>query len=231
LKPATASRALAQRRKLSFRFLDLDTVLSFLYSHASTQLPQQQPGCCSLTAQTTATMPKQSNKKQGSKQQRTKGKPYQCNNPKAVLKLPTIQHKQTAASLAKALGCHGINSLLAETAAELQEKGIKQKSSSKAGKAHTVPEQQQQQQQEGMATEQQQQQQPQQQQPATQQSQPQQQQGTHAAAAAAAAAAPPPPQPDIMSLLGGWSMKQKTEVEQGQQQQQQPQAGQQTAAV
>jgi hypothetical protein len=156
-----------------------------------THYPLQQQPDSSLTATTTATMPKQSNKKQGSKQQRIKGKPYQRYNPKAALKLPTIQHKQTAASPAKALGCHGINSLLAETAAELQEKGIKQKGSIKAGKAHAMPEQQ-------------------------------QQQEAHAAAA---------PQPDIMSLLGGWSMNQKTEVEQGQQQQQQPQAGQQTAAV
>jgi hypothetical protein len=160
-------------------------------------------------------MPKQSSKKQGSQQQRTKGKPYERNNPKAALKLPTIKHKQTAASLAKALGCHGINSLLAETAAELQDKGIKQKAPSKSGKAQPVPEQQrQQQQQEGMLTEHHQQ--PQQQQLAPQQSQHQQQRQAHAAAAAAAAT----PQPDIMSLLGGWSMKSKTDVEQGQQQQQ-----------
>lgn len=164
-------------------------------------------------------MPKQSHKKQGSQQQRSKSKPYQRNNPKAALKLPTIKHKQTAASLAKALGCHGINSLLAETTAELQEKGIKQKSASKSGKAHAAPEQQQHQ--EGMLTEQHQQ--PQQQQLLQQQQpQPQQQQQQRAAHAAAA------PQPDIMSLLGGWSMKAEADAEQ---QQQQPQAGQQTAAV
>jgi hypothetical protein len=155
-------------------------------------------------------MAKHSKQKSGvPKQQRASTKPYQRNSSskaapsrKSALKqqVPTLKHKQTAATVAKALGHCGIDSLLAETAAELQEKGIKVKSRSKANKGQELEQQQQQQQ---TMQPQQQQQQP---------AQPQPKQQPHLAA---------PPQPDLMSMLGSWSVKQPGE-EQQQQQQQQP---------
>lgn len=149
-------------------------------------------------------MPKQ--KSGGPKQQRAKAKPYQSTAfakaapaKRSALKqqAPTLKHKQTAATVAKALGHCGIDSLLADTAAELQEKGIKLKSRSKANKGQE-PEQQQQQQHSTHLQEQQRQQ---------QQQLAQQQQPNVAA----------PAQPDLMSMLGSWSVKQP-----GEEQQQQP---------
>jgi hypothetical protein len=160
-------------------------------------------------------MPKHSKQKSGGpKQQRAKAKPYQSTASakaapakRSALKqqAPTLKHKQTAATVAKALGHCGIDSLLADTAAELQEKGIKLKCRSKANKGQELEQQQQQQQQQQHSTqlqEQQRQQQRQQQQQLTQQQQP------HVAA---------PAQPDLMSMLGSWSVKQP-----GEEQQQQP---------
>jgi hypothetical protein len=163
-------------------------------------------------------MPKHNNNAAGAKQHRNSGKPYQRSTGKAARKaaanpqqqLPTLKtafkHKQTAATLAKTLGCQGINSLLADTAAELQEKGIKQKASSRINKA-LEQQQQQQQQQQGLVLELQQQSRQQQQ----SQQQSQQQQQAHAAAHQG---------PDLMTMLGSWSMQQQPDHDKQQQEQQ-----------
>ena len=153
-------------------------------------------------------MPKHSKQKSGGpKQQRAKAKPYQSTafakaapaKRSALKQAPTLKHKQTAATVAKALGHCGIDSLLADTAAELQEKGIKLTSRSKANKGQEPEQQQQQQQQQQQHSTHLQEQQRQQQQQLAQQQQP------NVAA---------PAQPDLMSMLGSWSVKQPGEEQQ-----------------
>lgn len=145
-------------------------------------------------------MPKHTGKKAAlPKQHRNSNKPYQRNAPKTAVKKTQHtqqQHKQTAATLVKALGSHGINSLLMDTATELQEKGIKQTRGKAGNKQQQQPDTIGQQQS-------QQQQQPPQQQPvqvAPRQPQPR--------------AEVAQPQPDITALLSGWSMKQQSEAAQ-----------------
>jgi hypothetical protein len=96
--------------------------------------------------------------------------------------------------------------LLADTAAELQEKGIKQKASSQINK----PQEQQQQQQELVLDPQQQLQQQNRQQELALPAAQQQQQQAHVAAHQG---------PDLMTVLGSWSMKQQPDQEKQQEQQ------------
>jgi len=147
-------------------------------------------------------MPKHTGKKAAlPKQHRNSNKPYQRNAPKAAVKKTqhTQQHRQTAATLVKALGSHGINSLLMDTATELQEKGIKQTRGKAGSKQQQQPDTIEQQQ----LQQQQQQQPPQQQQPV--QVAPRQNQPRAEVAQS---------QPDITALLSGWSMKQQSEAAQ-----------------
>jgi hypothetical protein len=119
-----------------------------------------------------------------------------CQRPQGTtLKRPnTQQHKRAAASLVSTLGARTLDALLDATAADLQEAGILRKDAKARAK------------------------QPNQQPQLQPQPHPMQQQSAQAPQAAAAPCQPPPaqqqhgdpqPQPDLMSLLGSWSMRGK----------------------
>lgn len=151
-------------------------------------------------------MPKAKAKPSHAKQQQqklTSSKPYHRNGPNKQQLKTARTHKGVAATLAKALSAQCINSMLADTASELQEAGIKQRPSSRGGCKVQRTQQQQQLQQQRPAhqppAEQRQLRQQAVQQQQDQQPQQQQQQ-----------------QPDLMSMLGSWSMRQQPDEQQQQ---------------
>lgn len=74
-------------------------------------------------------MPKQGRSKaaDGKRLQHKRCQPYQAKSTGLgdVARSASVKHRQTAAALVKALGSHGVNSLLKDTVAELAEKGVK----------------------------------------------------------------------------------------------------------
>lgn len=197
-------------RERKLLFLYTFSYVIILLSVVLHRQPHHTPTKRNSLAQQRPDMPKAKAKPSHVKQQqkRTSSKPYHRNRPKQQLKTART-HKGVAATLAKALSAQCINSMLADTASELQEAGIKQRPSSRGGCKVQHPQQQQQSQQQRLAQPppaEQQQQQLRQQAVQQQQEQPPQQQQQ---------------QPDLMSMLGSWSMRQQPDE---QQQPQQPSA-------